>query len=192
MRHTSAQNQPGAKARNLGGRLCRGLAGQSLIETALIMPFFAILAFFAVDYGYYFIVAAALSSSARNAAEYAIQGFASPSQTAAPAAGPLTTSTSVAALAQGDLSGFVNASTKTTVQVCSNSVNTSVSGATCKTWGATTTSWTPHTDPEPTRFTLYRVDVLYTISPPIPGTFMGYTLVPKLSFHRMAEMRAIQ
>ena len=177
---------------NRTGALFHELAAQSLLETALILPFFAILAYFAVDYGYYFTVAAALSSSARNAAEYSIQGFASPGQSAAPVAGPITTSTSVAALAQGDLSGFVNASTQTTVQVCSNSVNTSSSGATCKTWGATTTSWTPHTDPESTRFTLYRVDVLYTISPPIPGTFLGLTLVPKLSFHRMAEMRAIQ
>jgi len=187
-----SRNQMSALTRNRPGLLFRGLAGQSLIETALVLPFFAILAYFAVDYGYYFIVAAALSSSARNAAEYAIQGFASPSQSSAPAAGPITTSTSVAALAQGDLSGFVNASTKTTVQVCSNSVNSSTSGASCRTWGATTTSWTPHTDPESTRFTLYRVDVLYTISPPIPGIFMGFTLVPKLSFHRMAEMRAIQ
>lgn len=172
--------------------LCSGLAGQSLIETALIMPFFAILMVFAVDYGYYFIVAASLSSSARNAVEYAVQGFSSPAQSTVPTAGPISTSTSVAALAEGDISGFINASTKTTVQVCSNSVNTSASGATCKTWGATTTSWTAHTDPESSKFTLYRVDVLYTIYPPIPGTFLGFSLVPKLSFHRSAEMRAIQ
>ena len=169
-----------------------GTSGQSLLETALVLPVIALLMVLAVDYGYYFIAAATLCSSARNAVEYAVQGFATPAGTSVPAAGPISTSTSVAALAEGDINGFINASTKTTVQVCSNSVNTSASGATCQTWGATTTSWTRDTDPESAKFTLYRVDVQYTIYPPVPGTFMGVTLVPVLNFHRMAEMRAIQ
>jgi Flp pilus assembly protein TadG len=172
--------------------LRRDSAGQSLIEIALVLPLIAILMVLAVDYGYYFIAAAALTSSARNAVEYAIQGFASPGQASPPTAGPITTSSSVAALAVGDISGFIHASTQTTVQVCSNSVNPNAMGATCQTWGATTTTWTPHSDPEPTKFTLYRVDVLYTIYPPVPGRFMGINLVPKLTFHRKAEMRAMQ
>lgn len=184
-------NDRAAQRASLRG-LRSGHSGQSLLETGLVLPVIALLMVLAVDYGYYFIVAAALCSSARNAVEYAVQGFASPAQSSVPTAGPISTTSSVAALAEGDISGFINASTKTTVQVCSNSVNTSASGATCQTWGATTTSWTPHTDPESAKFTLYRVDVQYTISPPVPGTFMGVTLVPKLTFHRMAEMRAMQ
>jgi Flp pilus assembly protein TadG len=178
-------------------KLWRGQRGQSVIEMALIVPLLMLLVFAAVDYGYYFIVAAGLTSSARNATEYAIQGFASPSSgyssatmPSPPPAGSISTVGSVAALAVADLKSFPLSTTQTTVQVCSSTV-TSKGTVACQTWGASSKSWTPHTDPEPTKFQLYRVDILYHISPPLPITFLGHNLVPTYQFHRMAEMRGM-
>jgi Flp pilus assembly protein TadG len=178
-------------------RLMRSDSGQSLAEVAVCTPVFLLLIFYAVNFGYYFIVAAALTSSARNAAEYAIQGFASPagaystpSLPAPPPAGAISVTNSVAALALRDINSLVSSSTKTTVQVCSNTVG-STRTVSCQSWGATTQTWTPDADPESNRFQLFRVDVQYTISPPIPATFMGYNLVPTYTFHRMAEMRGM-
>lgn len=177
--------------------LWRGQQGQSLIEMAMIVPMLLLLIFGAVDYGYYFIVAAGLTSSTRNATEYAIQGFSSPAASyssaampAPPPAGSISTTGSVAALAVGDLQSFLYSTTQTTVQVCSSTVS-STGTVGCKTWGATSQTWTPDADPEPGKFQLYRVDVLYHISPPLPITFAGYNLVPSYNFHRMAEMRGM-
>ena len=49
------------------------------------------------------VVAANLASSTRVAAEYSSLGYSSPGQLQLPAAGPITTTTSVSALAVGDL-----------------------------------------------------------------------------------------
>jgi Flp pilus assembly protein TadG len=49
--------------------------GSSLIETALVMPVLILMLCFAVDIGYFFIVAANLVSSSRNAVLYSGQGF---------------------------------------------------------------------------------------------------------------------
>ena len=177
--------------------LRRGQQGQSVIEMALIVPLLMLLVFGAVDFGYYFIVAAGLTSSARNATEYAIQGFSSPSSSYSsaamptpPPAGPISTAGSVAALALADLVSFSSSTSQTTVQVCSSTVNSKGTLA-CQTWGATSKTWTPDVDPEPTKFQLYRVDILYHISPPLPITFLGHNLVPTYEFHRMAEMRGM-
>lgn len=190
----SKQRGAAARVRRAG---LRGDAGQSLIEIALCTPVLMLILFYTLDYSYYFIVTAALTSSAQHAVEYAIQGYASPagaysstSTPAPPPAGPISTSNSVAALAIKDISTLVNASTKTTVQVCSTNVNSAKTYA-CQTYGATTTSWTPDTDPESLRYKLFRVDVQYTVSPPIPLSFLGYNLVPTYTFHRMAEMRGM-
>jgi hypothetical protein len=47
----------------------------------------------------------------------------------------------------------------------------------------------PDTDPESPTFQLNRVDVIYTVTPPIP---IPAAIFPTTSFHRMVEMRAIQ
>src|ERR1700731_3804542 len=63
-------------------------SGQSLIEVAVFLPLLVLCAAYAVDFGYFFIVSANLTSSTRNAVEYSIQGYQSPGQAALPAAGP--------------------------------------------------------------------------------------------------------
>jgi Flp pilus assembly protein TadG len=165
---------------------------QSLIEVALFVPVFTLLVCYAVDLGYFYLVAASLSGSARNAAIYSIQGIGATAGSKLPAGGPISTTTSVAALAAGDLSTFINASTTTSVYVCSNSIVTSTHSSRCDSYGATTLSYAADSDPESSLFQLNRVDVVYTVSPPIPLGFAGTSLnIIPTSFHRTVEMRSI-
>lgn len=165
---------------------------QSLVEVALFIPIFTILVCYSVDFGYFFLAAATITSATRNAAQYAVNGPQSASQAAVPAAGPDTTLGTVANLAESAI-GLPRAMTATTVEVCSNGVTGSpMSGniAKCQTWGANSSlSYPADTDPESPTFQLNRVDVTYTVLPPIP---MPSSVMPTLSFHRTVEMRAMQ
>jgi Flp pilus assembly protein TadG len=168
-------------------RGCLAEEGQSLIEVALMIPIFTILVCYAVDFGFFFLVAASLNSAARNAMEYSIQGTSSPAQAAEPGAAI------VANLAIASL-GLAGASTSTvTVQVCSSAVgvNTSNNTTQCTTpsSGAGAVTGTPDIDPESPRFQLNRVDVVYTVTPPLP---LPVSILPTRTFHRMVEMRAMQ
>jgi hypothetical protein len=166
-------------------------SGQSLVEVAVIVPILFLVIGYAVDYGYFFLVAAQLASASRVAAEYSIQGFQGPAQTELPAAGPISTTASVAALAVGDLAGLLNSSTTTTVQVCSRVLGMNGSLPKCSNYGPAGTSYTPAPDPGAPTFVLHRVDVTYTVHPPVPLSFFKYSLIPKLQFHRQVSMRAM-
>ncbi len=144
---------------------------------------------YAVDLGYFFLVAANLTSSARGAAEYSVQGYESASQGVVPAAGPITSTSSVSALAVGDLS-LLDAATTTTVQVCTKSLGMNGNLPNCSSYGPSGTSYTPAADPEAPTFALQRVDVTYTVQPPVPMSFFNYSLLPQLNFHRQVSMRA--
>ncbi len=173
-------------------RLVPAEGAQSLIEVAIMMPIFILLFCYAVDFGYFFIVASSLTSSARNAVAYSTQGPSSVAK-ALPPAGDLGTANSVASLAKADISGFLNASVSTSVFVCSGylGLNPDMSHK-CQSYGASTLSYTPDADPESAMFQLNRVDVVYTITPPIPLGFMPLGVAPtSMDFHRMAEMREI-
>ena len=165
--------------------------GQSLIETAIFLPILILLVAYAVDFGYFFIVAANLTSASRNAAEYSIQGFSSPAQSALPVAGPITTNTSVAALAVGDLSSLAASAMTTSVEVCSKILGTTNNVTNCSSYGPAGTVFTPAADPEAPTFLLNRVDVTYTVQPPIPLSFFSYSLLPTMKFHRQVSMRAM-
>ncbi|MHB8302655.1 MAG: TadE/TadG family type IV pilus assembly protein [Acidobacteriaceae bacterium] len=166
-------------------------SGQSLLETALFLPLLALLIACAVDFGYFFLVAANLASSSRNAAEYSIQGYQSPGQQTMPPAGPISAIDSVSSLAVGDLSGLLDASTTTTVQVCSKSIGVSGNLTQCSNYGPAGASYVPATDPEAPTFLLNRVDVTYTARPPIPLSFFSFSLLPSLVFHRQVSMRVL-
>src|SRR5262245_19907247 len=58
--------------RNLNAN--RHESGQSIIESAILVPFLIVLLFNAVNIGYYFTVALHLSTAPRQGAEYSIQG----------------------------------------------------------------------------------------------------------------------
>lgn len=165
---------------------------QSLLEVALFVPIVTLLMCYAIDLGYFYLVAASLSSAARNAAEYSIQGNAAAAGSKLPVGGPIATPTSVAALAVGDLSSLLNSSVSTSVYVCSNSVVTGSHPSRCASYGPATLSYAADADPESTMFQLNRVDVVYTVSPPIPLGFAGTSLnIIPTSFRRTVEMRAI-
>jgi Flp pilus assembly protein TadG len=169
-------------------------SGQSLIEVALFLPLLVLCGAYAVDFGYFFIVSANLTSSTRNAVEYSIQGYQTPGQATLPAAGPSSTITSVSALALGDLAGLANSATLATVQVCSKSVGTTGKATNCSSYGptvSTSTSTSPQIDPEAPTFLLNRVDVTYKVQPPIPLSFFRVSLLPTLSFHRYVSMRVM-
>jgi Flp pilus assembly protein TadG len=176
-------------------RKCNGTwtdnKGQSLLETALFLPLLVLLIAYAVDFGYFFIVAANLSSASRNATEYSIQGYESPGQAVLPTAGPMSAVTSVSALAVGDLSGLAGSSSTTTVQVCSKVIGVTNHLTQCASYGPADSSYTPAADPEAPTFLLNRVDVTYTVQPPIPLSIFSYPLVPSLTFHRQVSMRVL-
>lgn len=189
---TRLQSTAGKRGRCglLGCRL-RQDEGQSLLETALFLPILILLVACAIDFGYFFLVAANLASSSRNATEYSAEGYSSPGQSSLPAAGPMTDPATVAGLAVGDLSGLATASTTTTVQVCSKQIGVSNNVTQCANYGPAGPAYTPAADPEAPRFLLNRVDVTYTVQPPIPLSFFSFALVPSLHFHRQVSMRAI-
>lgn len=66
-------------------------SGQSLIETALAIPFLLLIALNAINFAYYFFVAINLAAAPRNAVEYSVQGFATPGQLQIPLQGSACT-----------------------------------------------------------------------------------------------------
>ncbi|MGZ4877133.1 MAG: TadE/TadG family type IV pilus assembly protein [Candidatus Angelobacter sp.] len=166
-------------------------SGQSLVETALIVPLLLLITFNAVNFGYFFFVALHLTSAPRQGVEYSIQGFASPRQLDLPSPGPSATNTSVSWLTYQDMVGL-NSSSNAEVQVCTKTLGLAAPGqAQCQQFPAGATFPAAGADPEPTSFVLHRVDVRYTISPLIPAGLFGLTLTPSLTFHRQASMRAL-
>lgn len=169
----------------------RGASGQSLVEVAVCLPILMMLMGYAVDFGYLFMVAASLSSAARNAAQYSVQGFQSPGQLVLASAGPATSTTSVSGAALGDLASLLNSSTTTTVQVCSKSNGMSGNIPKCTSYGPAGTAYTPVADPEAPTFVMQRVDVTYTVQPPVPMSFFKISFLPSMKFHRQVSMRAL-
>jgi hypothetical protein len=171
-------------------RFVQDKCGQSLIEVALMVPVLFILMAYAVDFGYFFIAAANITSSARNAAQYSVLGYEGPAQAAEPVVGPASTTSSVAALAMSDLS-LLSSATTTTVEVCSKTLGMTGNLPKCSSYGPAGTTYTPVADPEAPRFILQRVDVTYTVQPPIPLSFFNVSLLPNLTFHRQVSMRSM-
>ena len=194
-------------------------SGQSLIETALAIPFLLLIALNAINFAYYFFVAINLAAAPRNAVEYSVQGFATPGQLTIPqegsACGPATKGdttyvTSVSTLAYDDIIKVLPGPASPcpnigSVQVCNSQTagggGTSGSGSSlvtqCTAYGPSTTYFpatqnNPTADPEAPNFVLDRVDVVYTVKPLIGGTIFGVTqfgLVPNFTFHRQVSMR---
>lgn len=158
---------------------------------AAFLPILVLLMGYAIDFGYVFIVAANLTSAARNATQYSVLGYQSAGQIAMPAAGPMLTATSVSAAAIGDLAGLVNSSSTTTVQVCSKSLGMNGNIPNCSSYGPAGTTYAPAADPEAPTFILQRVDITYTVQPPVPMSFFKISFLPQFQFHRQVSMRAM-
>lgn len=185
----------------------RSESGQSLVETALLLPMVLMLLFNAVNFGYYFLIAVNIAAAPRTGAAYSIQGNASPTASSLPAAGPSSTNTSVSYLTYQDLTGAIYSPSGTPVQVCSavlgvNSAGNTTQTAKCASYGSTYTFPAPASDPESPNFVLNEVDVAYTFTPLINGTMFNiFTLAAptcsssggsvSCTFHRKVAMRAM-
>lgn len=191
---TAMERKTTIRRKGVRGSILRDTRGQSLVELAVMMPIFALLMCYAVDFGYFFLAAANIASSARIATQYSILGYQGPAQSGLANAGPVTDTTSVASLASAELASLVNSGTMTTIGVCTKALGMSTSNTKlpkCSNYGVTGTTYTPVADPEAPRFVLQRVDITYTVQPPIPISFFGTSLLPSMSFHRQVSMRAM-
>ena len=183
-------------------------AGVSLLETALVLPLMIVLLLFAIDFGYFFLVAGNMVTAARNAVLYSAQGFDSIAQQQIPSAGTagsLADTAGVAGLAGGDMSGLAQITTGTSpnpqVYVCSKGIgvtavksgsNTTGYRTNCATFPSGTLSYTPDVDPESLNGMLtQRVDVVYKVNLPISLRLFSFNTLPPVTFHWQVEMRAI-
>lgn len=163
--------------------------GQSLLETAVAMPLLLSIAFNIINLSYCWFMVLALSAAPRQAVEFSTQGGQALSTTSAPTAGM------VSQVAYDNMTNAVRGATtaNTAVRVCSTSVG--VDAATgisnCSSFGPAFSFPANSADPEAPVFVLNRVDVEYTVTPPIPGTIFNVVLPTNLNFQRHVSMRSL-
>lgn len=176
--------------------------GQSMIETALLMPILLLIAFNAVNFGYFFFVAVNLAAAPRIGVQYSILGEQTPLNTELPPAGPTGSLVSVSYLTYRDMQGVLTGSSNARIQVCSKALGMNGTGtamkANCAQYGSGSETYTPAADPEAPAFILNRVDVVYELQPiipafelPTPAGPIPLTIMPNLRFHRQVSMRAM-
>lgn len=180
--------------------------GQSLVETALLIPLLLILILNAVNFGYFLLVTLNLTSATRNGIEYAIEGSSTPANVALPVAGALSssTATTINSLIAQELGAFNNGNLG--VQVCSLTFGNDGAGhsdcQTCTKSSCSSTEGTtsPDPDPEPNAgFVLNSISVSYRFNTLIPTTVFNVMVgtLPlcgtngQCTFTRHAEMRAM-
>ena len=165
----------------------RPTQGQSMIETALLLPILLLIAFNAINFGYFFFVAVNMAASPRSGVQYAIIGGSTPAAPSLPYPGvrnadgtwssscptDITDASPYACtLSFHDMSFLNSYSSVGGVQVCSSWLGyngTGISKKTnCKQYGASP-AYTPAPDPEAPLFTLARVDATYTLTPILPA-----------------------
>jgi Flp pilus assembly protein TadG len=192
----------------------RGSRGQSLVETALMLPLLIMIVLNVVNLGYFFLVVINLTGAARTASLYAIQGSSTPAASQLPNPGSASTIGSVTYLTFQDMTGALWNPTSASVQVCTEvnitgSSGTNGTGSATKSNCVTCTSSScgavgtgtpaPNADPEAPTFILNRVDIAYTFNTLIPGTIFNIPLQASAmcnsgtcTFSRHAEMRAME
>jgi hypothetical protein len=195
--------------------------GQSLVETALMLPLLIMVVLNVVNLGYFFLVAVNLTGAARTATMYSVEGSSTPAAAQLPSSGgasPNTNLLSVTYLAFQDMTGALWNPTGASLQVCSPiNVNpgtgsgVNVQGGqqlsnceTCTTAGgcvaasAYSGNPVPSADPEQPTFVLNQVDITYTFNTLIPGRLFNIPLQASAMcnsgncvFKRRARMRAM-
>ena len=173
-------------------------SGQSLIETALVLPILLSLVFNALNLGYFFLAMLNMSSAPRVAVEYSIQGGQTPTMPTVPSAGPTTTTSSVSYLAVESLNqsmGFSSAPIRVCTKANGTTTTNSVTYSVCTTYNGGDTfgfgDATTYSDPEQPYFIMHRVDVGYTVTPLIQGAFFNIILPSSMAFQRSVMMRAM-
>lgn len=194
-----------------------GQAGQSLVETVLMMPIMLLFLLNAVNFGYFFVVATNLAAAPRNGVEYSIMGSATPAAITLPATGPSTSQLSTSFLTYEDMRGAISSPTaNAAVRVCSpakgiSSPGTVNAAAQCDVYGTVPAGFTwpavqvePELNPGGTApaFILHQVDVAYHLKPLIPGTPFNILVLAapictasgadvNCVFHRQSVMRGM-
>ncbi len=173
--------------------LLHNRSGQSLIETALLLPLMLTIVCNAVNIGYFFFVKLNLTTAPRQGVEYSIQGPAGFQQFQLPSA------SSVSSLVYGDITGAIASTANTPTQVCSASLGLNLNGRgtsnqipNCASYGRAGSFAALDPDPEAPYLVLNRVTIQYTVTPLIPGTVFNVVLPPSLTFQRMVEMRVME
>lgn len=172
--------------------ITRNDRGQSLIETAFLLPFLLIIAFNAINMGYFFYVYLNLATAPRQGAEYSIQGPSSSQQN------PLPTADDVNTLVSDDITGAIASASNTPTRVCTMALGLNPTGLgtasqvpNCNNYGSGTGTFsTLQPDPEAPFLVLNRVDIQYHVTPPITGFFFNLVFPSSLTFHRTVYMRA--
>ena len=171
--------------------LVRSEGAQSLIEVAVMMPLFILLFCYAIDFGYFFIVASSLTSSARNrwrirpGTFLGRQGPSSSRRHGGCQLGRIPCPGRHLRLLQRFRVDLRLRLLRLSRPQCGHVSQVPE-------LRRSTLNYTADADPESAMFQLNRVDVVYTITPPIPLGFMPAGVAPtSMNFHRMAEMREI-
>src|SRR5260370_2611062 len=195
--------------------------GQSLVETALMLPLLIMVVLNVVNLGYFFLVVVNLTGAARTATMYSVEGSATPVSSQLPSSGgasPATNLISVTYLAFQDMTAALWNPTSSTLQVCSpinvnpatkSGVNTQggmqlANCETCDTASGCVASTgysgspVPRADPEQPTFVLNQVDITYTFSTLFPGRIFNIPLQASAmcnsgtcTFVRRARMRTM-
>ena len=194
--------------------------GQSLVETALILPLLLMVVFNVINLAYFFLMAINLTGTSRTATLYSIMGSATPSASQLPPPGGTSNVLSVSYVAWGDMSTMWGQAGGTfpssaTLQICTPilGIATTGSGTTsqkancqsCTSSGCaavTGASISPplNADPEAPNFVLNQVSVTYQFNAIIPGKIFNIPLRAfsgicnssgTCTFTRLAEMRAM-
>jgi Flp pilus assembly protein TadG len=164
--------------------------GQSLLETAVAMPLLLSIAFNIINLSYCWFMVLSLSAAPRQAVEFSAQGGQALSTTSAP------TAAMVSQVAYDNMTNAVRGATtgNTSVRVCSASVgavDSKTNIAPCSSFGPGFSFPANTADPEAPVFVLNRVDIEYTVTPPIPGTVFNVVLPSTLNFQRHVSMRSL-
>jgi Flp pilus assembly protein TadG len=164
--------------------------GNALLETAVAMPLLLTIAFNVINLSYFWFMVLSLSAAPRMAVEFSTQGGQALGTTSAP------TAASVSQVAYDNMTNAVHGATtaNTTVGVCTQKLGLTGGAANCQTFSpspAFSFSKVAPPDPEAPVFVLNRVDVGYTVTPPIPGTIFNVVLPSTLNFQRHVYMRSL-
>jgi Flp pilus assembly protein TadG len=191
----SLSSNPGAFIRRAGELTIQkqrrsGAAGNSLVETAILLPILLAIAFNAINLGYFWFVGLTIAAAPRLGAEYVSQGGSANETSSMPSTNAVNT------LVFDNLTHALNATTSNAgVRVCSSSsaagVDSSSHIAGCDSFGMSYGFSSNTADPEAPVFVLNRVDVAYAVHPIIPGTLFHVVLPSDLTFRRQVSMRSL-
>lgn len=153
------------------------------------MPLLLGLAFNIINFGYMWFMVLTLAAAPRMGVQYATQGGAAGTSTAAPS------TTTVSNLVYENLTHAINGANTSNVgvRVCSSAagVNPVTNVALCDQFGPAFGFPAPAADPEAPVYVLARVDVGYTLKPIIPGKAFNIILPASLTCRRQVSMRSL-